>query len=123
MPLGVNDDVELRRIARNSAIVRAVGHAEFAGAGCVGDRALACCLWRTFRAHASAVHKNRIGARCSSGLDCHLPLTAEQEDRLRAMIQNALGYPFMLEFRYWQNQLPKAANGKFEEFVCLAKAE
>jgi len=46
------------------------------------------------------------------------PLTAEQENNLRNVIHEALGHPFALRFTYFEGQIPRAANGKFEEFVC-----
>ena len=49
------------------------------------------------------------------------PVTPEQEDQLRAVINNALGYPFRLEFIYFDETIPPGANGKFEEFTCLLK--
>jgi len=30
----------------------------------------------------------------------------------------SLGFPFRLQFTYWQNRLPLSASGKFEEFIC-----
>jgi len=47
-----------------------------------------------------------------------VPLTQAQEHDLRDIIQNALGFPFNLQFSYFPDKLPRAANGKFEEFVC-----
>lgn len=47
-------------------------------------------------------------------------LTPVQEDRLRAVIQDALGHPFALVFSYFDSAIPRGANGKFDEFVCLA---
>jgi phenylacetate-CoA ligase len=46
------------------------------------------------------------------------PLTAAEEDMLRAPILEALGYPFTLSFTYFDAQLPLGKNGKFEEFLC-----
>jgi len=46
------------------------------------------------------------------------PLTQAQEHALRDVIQDALGFPFNLQFSYFPDTLPRAANGKFEEFVC-----
>ncbi|HSZ74758.1 MAG TPA: hypothetical protein VK779_08055, partial [Rhizomicrobium sp.] len=48
------------------------------------------------------------------------PLSAEQEANLKSVIQEALGHPFALRFTYFEGQIPRAANGKFEEFVCAA---
>jgi hypothetical protein len=47
------------------------------------------------------------------------PLDAEQERKLAALITRALGYPFALTFTYFPDRIPRAANGKFEEFVNL----
>ena len=46
------------------------------------------------------------------------PLTATEEEMLRAPILEALGYPFTLSFTYFDEQLPLGKNGKFEEFLC-----
>jgi phenylacetate-CoA ligase len=45
-------------------------------------------------------------------------VTGAQEAELAAVIQRALGAPFALSFTYFPDQIPRAANGKFEEFVC-----
>ena len=50
------------------------------------------------------------------------PLTPAQEDSLRGIVQEALGHPFALHFVYFDNALPRAANGKFDEFVSNADA-
>jgi phenylacetate-CoA ligase len=47
------------------------------------------------------------------------PLTATEEEMLRAPILEALGYPFTLSFTYFDEQLPVGKNGKFEEVLCL----
>jgi phenylacetate-CoA ligase len=47
------------------------------------------------------------------------PLGGDEEDRLRALVQKALGHPFALQFVYFDGQIPPAKSGKFEEFVCL----
>jgi phenylacetate-CoA ligase len=47
------------------------------------------------------------------------PLTGDEENNLRALIQKALGYPFALHLVYFEKRIPPAASGKFEEFVCL----
>ncbi|MCW5605371.1 MAG: phenylacetate--CoA ligase family protein [Burkholderiales bacterium] len=44
-------------------------------------------------------------------------LTAAEETRLRRVIHDALGHPFRLRFVYFPGELPRAPNGKFEEFV------
>ena len=43
-------------------------------------------------------------------------LNVAEEDQLRAVIQNALGHPFEIFFRY-VDEMPKTAGGKFEEFI------
>lgn len=45
-------------------------------------------------------------------------LTTAEESQLAAIICGALGYPFRLRFACFDGELPRAANGKFEEFVC-----
>ena len=44
------------------------------------------------------------------------PLTAAEEDKLRETINEGLGHPFALSFVY-VDEIPRAASGKFEEFV------
>ncbi len=51
-------------------------------------------------------------------LVCDRVLTAAEEERLDEIICAALGYPFELDFTYYERDLPRAQNGKFEEFVC-----
>lgn len=45
------------------------------------------------------------------------PLSTEQEQRLRGVVQRALGHPFEIRLSYFDGQLPRGAGGKFEEFV------
>jgi phenylacetate-CoA ligase len=52
-------------------------------------------------------------------LACDRALTAAEQTQLGAVINDALGYPFELHFEYFERELPRAANGKFEEFVCV----
>ena len=47
-------------------------------------------------------------------------MTRDQEVALGAVIQEALGYPFALTFRYFEDGLPTGPRGKFEEFICQA---
>jgi len=47
------------------------------------------------------------------------PLSAQQEELLRTVILDALGYPFTLRFSYHDAELPKTRGGKFEEFISL----
>lgn len=51
-------------------------------------------------------------------LVCDRVLAATEEAQLGAVIKAALGYPFELRFAYFERELPRPANGKFEEFVC-----
>ena len=44
------------------------------------------------------------------------PLTAAEEDGLRETIREGLGHPFALSFVY-VDEIPRAASGKFEEFM------
>ncbi len=46
-------------------------------------------------------------------------LVNEEETQLGAVIRNALGYDFALQFKYYPDAIPRGAGGKFEEFVCL----
>lgn len=46
------------------------------------------------------------------------PLTSLEESTLCHRIQNRLGFPFHLRFNYFSKPFPRAANGKFEEFIC-----
>jgi len=50
-------------------------------------------------------------------LACDRALSADEEAALGAVIRDALGHPFDLRFAYFGAELPRAANGKFEEFV------
>ena len=47
--------------------------------------------------------------------------TPEQEARLTAILQESLGHPFVIQY-YWQAEpLPRGPGGKFEEFLCRAQ--
>jgi phenylacetate-CoA ligase len=50
------------------------------------------------------------------------PLTAQEERGLEARVQKTMGFPFAVRFTYFQERIPAAANGKFEEFVCRIAA-
>ncbi len=50
------------------------------------------------------------------------PLTDGEDMKLREIMQSALGHPFTLDFRIYEDRLPLAPNGKFEEFVNLIKS-
>jgi phenylacetate-CoA ligase len=45
------------------------------------------------------------------------PLRGDQEAALTAVVREALGYPFILQFSYYDAELPKSRGGKFEEFI------
>jgi phenylacetate-CoA ligase len=47
-------------------------------------------------------------------------LTKDEEYKLIALIQTALGYPFALALHYFADRIPPGPNGKFEEFVSHA---
>ena len=48
------------------------------------------------------------------------PVTAEQEHALTAIIHEWMGYPFRLQFIYFDNEIPRGPGGKFEEFISEA---
>jgi phenylacetate-CoA ligase len=50
------------------------------------------------------------------------PLTSTQEARLAAVILEALGFDFKLEFSYFEGEIPRLPGGKFEEFLCKVGA-
>jgi phenylacetate-CoA ligase len=45
----------------------------------------------------------------------------EQQKRLTAIIQEALGHPFVVRYEWQQEPLPRGPGGKFEEFQCQAR--
>jgi phenylacetate-CoA ligase len=45
-------------------------------------------------------------------------VTTSEEKALRAVIHEALGFPFEITFSYFKGTIPRPSNGKFEEFVC-----
>ncbi|MEE8171435.1 MAG: phenylacetate--CoA ligase family protein [Alphaproteobacteria bacterium] len=49
------------------------------------------------------------------------PLAPAEEDKLRSVIQNALGHPFEIYFQYF-DEMPKTMGGKFEEFISEVTA-
>ena len=51
------------------------------------------------------------------------PLTPEQEAGLRGVIERSIGPPFEIRFAFFDDRLPVGANGKFEDFLCLATAD
>jgi phenylacetate-CoA ligase len=46
------------------------------------------------------------------------PLSASQQGDLENVIREALGFPFALDFVYFDGSIPPGPRGKFEEFVC-----
>ncbi len=50
------------------------------------------------------------------------PLTTQEERALEARVQKTLGFAFAVRFTYYQDRIPPAANGKFEEFICRIAA-
>ncbi len=44
------------------------------------------------------------------------PLSIRHEETLARAIHESLGYPFQLDFKYW-DQIPRSPGGKFEEFI------
>ena len=44
------------------------------------------------------------------------PLTADQEEKMRALIIKNLGYPFRITLSY-HDEIPRSPRGKFEEFI------
>lgn len=45
------------------------------------------------------------------------PLSEAEEQSLVKSLQNALDYPFSIHFTYFNERIPLAANGKFEDFI------
>jgi hypothetical protein len=45
-------------------------------------------------------------------------LDAAAEQRLVAVVQNALGHPFRIELCYEQGDVAAGAGGKFDDCVC-----
>lgn len=47
------------------------------------------------------------------------PLRPDEEQLVVERMQAALGFPFRIEFRYFEGRLPVPSSGKFEDFICL----
>ena len=45
-------------------------------------------------------------------------LSPNQQAALSGVIQSSLGYPFTLNFVFFEHAIPRSKGGKFEEFVC-----
>ncbi len=56
-------------------------------------------------------------------LVCERPPTPSEEEHLRGVILEALGFPFALRFTYFPDRIPRSASGKYEEFVCRVPAQ
>lgn len=55
-------------------------------------------------------------------LACDRELSAAEEAQLKEIILEALGYPAELRFKYFEGELPRAPNGKFEDVISLVPA-
>jgi len=55
-------------------------------------------------------------------LVCDRALNTAEEEQLGSVIRKALGYDFKLNFVYYEDELPRSPNGKFEEFVSRVGA-
>ncbi|MBL9124642.1 MAG: phenylacetate--CoA ligase family protein [Planctomycetaceae bacterium] len=67
------------------------------------------------------IHQFQLVQRSTTAMEMllvvHRPLSAADEDRLRAWIVSAVGYPFEVAFRY-VDSIPRSPLGKFEDFRC-----
>lgn len=61
------------------------------------------------------IQKSRTALEAHLVVESHAD--AEQEERLRAIIRAAIGYPFDVDFVYHSDSIPRGPGGKFEEFV------
>jgi len=50
-------------------------------------------------------------------------LTGAEQASLADVLREGLGHPFAVDFVYFPDEIPRPANGKFEEFLCLLPAE
>jgi phenylacetate-CoA ligase len=50
------------------------------------------------------------------------PLSAQEEARLRAVLQNAAGHPFHFSLIYFSGELPRGPRDKFEDFISRVTA-
>ena len=48
-------------------------------------------------------------------------LTPEEEQRLKVIFRDTVGYPFDIRVRYFTDRIPTGPSGKFEEFVSLVE--
>jgi phenylacetate-CoA ligase len=73
-----------------------------------------------YAAISTAIRRFQLIQRSLHELESRLvvsePLTAEQEDRMRAVMLRNLGHPFSITFTY-HDEIPPSPRGKFEEFI------
>lgn len=80
--------------------------------------------FRKFRTIAPIVQCQMVQedrARVLLKLVTERTLTAEEESNLIAYVQTSLSYPFEIHLAYFDGKIPAGANGKFEEFISLAR--
>jgi phenylacetate-CoA ligase len=46
------------------------------------------------------------------------PLTPADEEKIRLMVQENLGYAYKVTFTYFDEMIPRSPGGKFEEYIC-----
>lgn len=66
--------------------------------------------YQCIQTHAERIEVRLVTAR---------PLAADEERLVADRMLAALGHPFRLEFRYFDDRLPLPPSGKFEDFICL----
>jgi len=49
------------------------------------------------------------------------PLTSEEENNLKELINRSIGHDFEINFTYYKDIIPPKESGKFEEFICKIK--
>ncbi len=78
-----------------------------------------------YRSITTAIQRFQIVQRSLEELECRFvmeePLSHEQEERMRAVMQQNLGHPFRITFSY-HDEIPPSPRGKFEEFVSEVTA-
>ena len=71
-------------------------------------------------AHIAPIRQIQLVQREPDGIEARLvsdrPLAAEEEQALGAVLQERLGYPFRITFRYLE-QIERKANFKYEDFI------
>jgi phenylacetate-CoA ligase len=72
-----------------------------------------------------AIIQHQLVQKTTDRIDVRLvtrrPLTAEETERIRTLMQTALGHPFEIAFVYC-DAIERSAGGKFEEFRCEVPA-